>query len=290
MTTRSDRLLGCLCWASALSVLGVVLALAVYLLTRGGPTLGPELLFGDVPAEEAVLGRRRVFDGIWPALAGTFLLVLGAALIAAPLGIAAGIWLAEYGRGRWGRRFSVAASVLAAVPSIIMGLFGFGLILLLRKTLAPQANTCLLLSMICLALLVLPYLIRATETALTGIPANVKLLGPSLGLTRWQSVRYVHLPSARRGIRGGVVLAVGRIAEDTAVILMTGVVASAGVPRRLTDHYEALPFTIYYLAAEHRNAAELDRAFGAALVLLCLSTLLLSVAYLLTRSPNSSRR
>jgi phosphate transport system permease protein len=76
----------------------------------------------------------------------------------------------------------------------------------------------------------------------------------------------------------GIVLAVGRIAEDTAVILMTGVVASAGLPAGLTDHYEALPFSIYYLTAEHRNTVELNLAFGAAVVLLCLTTFLLILA------------
>jgi phosphate transport system permease protein len=261
----------------------VVLGLVFFLLFRGGSTLGPSLLFGDVPPGEAILGQRRVFDGIWSALVGTFLLVAGATLIAVPLGVASGIWLAEYGRGRLGRWFSVSASVLAAVPSIIMGLFGFGLILLLRKTFAPHANTCLLLSMFCLALLVLPYLIRMTETALTAIPEPVRLLGPSLGFSHWQSIWHVHLPASRWGIQSGIVLAVGRIAEDTAVILMTGVVASAGIPRGLTDHYEALPFSIYYLAAEHRNAGELNRAFGAAVVLLCLNFLLLSLATGLTR-------
>ena len=255
----------------------------LFLVYRGGSTLGPSLLFGNIPPDEAVLGQRRVFDGVWPALVGTLLLVVGTSLIAVPLGVSSGIWLAEYGHGRWGRWFSVAASVLAAVPSVIMGLFGFGLILLLRQTLAPRANTCLLLSMICLAMLVLPYLIRTTESALTAIPQQVQLLGPSLGLSRWQSIWHVHLPAARRGIQSGIVLAVGRTAEDTAVILMTGVVASAGIPQSLTDHYEALPFTIYYLAAEHRNVGELNRAFGAAVVLLCLSALLLTVAYALTR-------
>ncbi|MEI7686389.1 MAG: ABC transporter permease subunit [Planctomycetota bacterium] len=283
MAKWTDWLVQCGCWLASLSVLGVVSGLALFLLRRGAATLGPELLFGDVPAGAAILGQQRVFDGLWPALVGTLLLVFGAALIATPLGVASGIWLAEYGRGRWGRAFSAAASVLAAVPSIIMGLFGFGLILLLRQTLAPQANTCLLLSMICLAFLVLPYLIRATEAALTAIPEPVQLLGPALGLSRWQCIWHVHLPAARRGIQSGIVLAVGRIAEDTAVILMTGVVASAGVPQRLTDRFEALPSTIYFLAAEHRNAAELDRAFGAALVLLCLTTLLLCLAYGLTR-------
>ena len=283
MTNWYDRLVQGFCWLASVTILSVALGLVLYLWFRGGSTLGPSLLFGDVPAGTAILGERRVFDGIWPALVGTLLLVVGAALIAVPLGVASGIWLAEYGVRWWGRWFSVTTSVLAAVPSIIMGLFGFGLILLLRHTLAPQAKTCLLLSMICLALLVLPYLIRATETALTAIPQPVQLLGPSLGLSQWQSIWHIHLPAARRGIQSGIVLAVGRIAEDTAVILMTGVVASAGIPQGLTDHYEALPFTIYYLAAEHRNAGELNRAFGAALVLLCLNFLMLSLAYGLTR-------
>jgi phosphate transport system permease protein len=283
MTKWSDRLVQCFCWLVSLVVLSIVLGLVFFLLFHGGSTLGPSLLFGDVPPAEAILGQRRVFNGIWPALLGTLLLVAGTTTIAVPLGVASGVWLAEYGHGRWGRWFSVVASVLAAVPSIIMGLFGFGLILLLRQTLAPQANTCLLLSILCLALLVLPYLIRTTETALTALPEPVRLLGPSLGLSHWQSIWHVHLPAARRGIQSGVVLAVGRIAEDTAVILLTGVVASAGIPQGLTDHYEALPFAIYYLAAEHRNAGELNRAFGAALVLLCLNFLLLSLAYGLTR-------
>src|SRR5262245_25936360 len=255
-----DRLIQTLSWLASLATLSVVLGLMAYVLLRGGSTLGPRLLFGDVPAHEAILNQQRVFDGIWPALVVTLALVLGAGAFAVPLGVASGIWLAAKGRGPLRRWFSIAVSVLAGVPSIIMGLFGFGLILLLRRTIAPNANTCLLLSMTCLALLVLPYLIRATEAALTAIPQAVRLLGPSLGFSHWHSIWHVHLPAARRGIQSGIILAVGRIAEDTAVILMTGVVASAGIPQGLTDHYEALPFSIYYLAAEHHSPAELDRA------------------------------
>jgi phosphate transport system permease protein len=283
MARWCDRLLWCFSWLASLGLVALVLALLGYLMFQAAPVLGPSLLFGDVPWVDALLGRQRVFAGIWPALVGTLLLIIGAALIAVPLGVASGVWLAEYGRGRAARWFSVAVYVLAGVPSIIMGLFGFGMILLLRRTLAPDANTCLLLSMLCLALLVLPYLIRTTETALTGIPEAVRLTGPSLGLSHWHSVRHIHLPAARQGIFSGVVLAVGRIAEDTAVILMTGVVASAGLPGSLTDNYEALPFAIYYLVAEHRNAAELNRAFGAAVVLLCLTTLVLILARSLFR-------
>jgi phosphate transport system permease protein len=79
------------------------------------------------------------------------------------------------------------------------------------------------------------------------------------------------LPAATRGIFSGVVLAIGRAAEDTAVILLTGAVANAGLPSSLTGQYEALPFHIYYLAAEHQTSSELTQAFAAALVLLCLT-------------------
>ncbi len=168
--------------------------------------------------------------------------------------------------------------LLAGVPSILMGLFGFALILLLRRTLWPSANTCLLLSALCLALLVLPYLVSATRSCLAGLPAELRLTCASLGLTRWQAVSRVLLPAARQGVMGGVILAIGRAAEDTAVILLTGVVAGAGRPGALTDKFEALPFTIYYLAAEHQTPQELDLAFGAALTLLALTLALFALA------------
>jgi phosphate transport system permease protein len=280
----SDRLYAGFAWFVSLGVTSVVLILVGFLVGRGVDTLGTELLFGDTPWWSAVLGRQPVFDGLWPALIGTLFLVIGSSLIAIPLGTASGVYLAEYGKGPWSKVFSICADLLASVPSIIMGLVGFGLILLLRKTLFPHSNTCLLLSMVCLALLVLPYLIRTTETALSGLPEHVRLAGPTLGLTTWQSIWHVHLPAASRGIVSGVILAVARAAEDTAVILLTGVVANAGIPGNLTDKFEALPFEIFYLAAEHRTPAELDRAFAAALVLLALTATLFTLAFCMQRS------
>lgn len=273
-----DKLFAGFSWFVGLGVPSVVLILVGFLVRRGAGTLGSGLLFGDTPWWPAVLGRQPVFDGLWPALVGTFFLVLGSSLVAIPLGVASGVYLAEYGKGRWSQVFSICADVLASAPSIIMGLFGFGLILLLRKTLLPDSNTCLLLSMICLALLVLPYLIRTTETALSGLPEHVRLAGPTLGLTTWQSIWHVQLPAASRGVLSGVILAVARAAEDTAVILLTGVVANAGIPGNLTDNFEAIPFEIFYLAAQHRTPAELDHAFGAALVLLALTATLFTLA------------
>lgn len=271
-------------WAAALSVSLVVFVFLGFLLFRGAGALNGALFFGDTPPWPALIGRLPVWDGIWPACVGTLSLVVLSCSIAVPLGIASGIYLAEYTSGRWKTLSVLAVDLLAGLPSIVMGLFGFALILLLRKTIFPKANTCLLLSAVCIAFLVLPYLIRTTQTALESLDTQLRLVGPSLGLTHRQNVAHVLLPAAGRGILSGIILAVGRAAEDTAVILLTGVVANAGMPQGIAGKFEALPFTIYYLAAEHRTPEDLQRGFGAAIVLLCLTGILFLAAQLIRRS------
>jgi len=265
-------------WLSAGLTLAAVAALVGFLLARGLPVLGLDLLFGATPPLDAILGRRPVWEGIWPACAGTLSLVLLAGALAVPAGVACGIHLAVFARGRSRDLLRLGVDLLAGVPSILMGLFGFALILLLKRTVLPGANTSLFLAAGCIALLVLPYVASATAAALEGLPEPVRLLGPSLGLDPWQDVRAVLLPAAGRGILGGVILACGRAAEDTAVIMLTGAVAGAGLPAGIFGKFEALPFTIFYLAAQHQTPADLDRAWGAALALLACTTLLLAGA------------
>lgn len=278
------RLLRVLSWGSALALSAAVLTLLGFLLRRGLPVLGPHLLFGEASPLAAVFGRAVVWDGIWPACIGTLLLLGLSASLAVPLGVLSGIYLSEYARGFSQRLLAASVDLLAGIPSVLMGLFGFMLILLLRRTLWPTAAPSLLLAAGCLGLLVLPYVVSTTRTSLAALPESVRLVGPSLGLTRWQCVAHVLLPSGSRGILSGVVLAVGRAAEDTAVILLTGVVANAGLPRGLGDRFEALPFEIYYLAGQYQSPAELNRGFGAALVLLCLTGVFFAGAHLLHRS------
>jgi phosphate transport system permease protein len=280
----SDRLLVGWAWLSGGGVLLAVMLLLAFLAIRGIASLDLALFFGDTPWFDAVLGKRPVFGGIWPALVGTFSLVVLASVVSIPIGIASGIYLVEYASERWRSLLGFMVDLLSGTPSIVMGLFGFTVILALRKTFLPGARTGLLLAAVCIALLVLPYIIRTTESALEGIPKHFRLLGPSLGLTRWQNTKRVLLPLASRGILSGAILAIGRAAEDTAVILLTGVVAHAGIPGNLVDKFEALPFRIYYLAAEHHNQQELDQGFATALVLLFLTGLLFLTAILLQRS------
>jgi phosphate transport system permease protein len=275
-------------WLAVAAVLGVVLLFLGFLVVRGLSTFNLGLFFGKTPVWAAMSGRLPVWHGIWPACVGTVLLVLLASGLAIPLGVASGIYLAHYAQGAWERWFGLAVEVLAGIPSILMGLFGFALILLLKKTIVPRANTCLLLSACCLALLVLPYLIFMTQTTLESLPEELRLAGLSLGFTPWQNMRHVLLPAASRGILSGVILAVGRAAEDTAVILLTGVVANAGLPSGILGKYEALPFHIFYLASQARTEAELAKGFGAALILLIITAALFLGAYYLRSTVTKS--
>ena len=282
MKKISDGLFTGFAWLSGLGAILIVAFLLGFLLLQGSGSITPALFFGETPWFEAITGQP-VFDGIWPALVGTFFLVLLSSILAIPVGIASGIYLSEYASRRQRTFLGWMVDFLSGMPSIVMGLFGFAMILLLRRTVAPKAQTSLFLASCCIALLILPYLIRTTQTAIEGTPEHLRLLGPGIGFSQWQNIRHVLLPMASRGIFSGIILAIGRASEDTAVILLTGVVAHAGIPRSLWDIFEALPFRIYYLAAEHRNSIELKQGFGTALVLLGITGLLFLAAFFLQR-------
>ena len=276
-------LLKVLSYAAALLVLSAFSLLFGFLLLKGLPMLNLRLFFGDTSAYDAVIRLRPVWDGIWPAFAGTFyLLALTMAMALVP-GIGCGVFLARFAEGRTRELLSLAVDLLAGVPSIVMGLFGFVLILFMRRTFAPEATTCVMLAAFCLALLVLPSLVVTTRGALESLPVKLAESGRALGFSEKQLLRHLLLPAAAEGILGGVMLAMGRAAEDTAVIMLTGVVINSGLPAGLASKFEALPFLRYYTAAQYTDEAELTRGFGAALVLLLLSSSLLGAAWLLQR-------
>ena len=269
---------------SSVAVPAVVFALMGYLFWRALPVFGPELLFGSTPPLDAVLGRAPVWDGLWPACVGTFWLVVLTMLLALFPGVGCGVYLAEFASPRQKRVLGAAVDVLAGMPSIVMGLFGFMLILLLRRTVMPEANTSLFLAACCLSLLVLPVLAASAREALSAVPPSLKLAAAASGFSHAQAVFHLFLPASARGVLGGVVLAVGRAAEDTAVILFTGVVANAGLPSGLFGKFEALSFDIYYISSQYQDQQELLRGFGAAAFLLIVSCLLLAAARALERS------
>lgn len=270
-----------------LCLLSIMLSLLGFILFKGVPTLSLQLFFGDTAPVAAVIGAKPVWEGIWPACVGTLTVVLSAVTLAVIPGIASGIWLASAPERPIQKMFSLAIDILAGIPSILMGLFGFTLILLLRETLFPQANSSLLLASLCLALLIFPYIACATQNALTSLPKQLSITGQALGLTQWQVTYRLLLPQASSGIMSGVMLAIGRAAEDTAVIMLTGAVANAGLPGGLLQRFEALPFTIFYYSAQYQSQQELDMAFGAALVLLMLTSVFFTLLARLFKQRNN---
>jgi phosphate transport system permease protein len=234
----------------------------------------------------AVLLKERVFDGLFPAIAGTLVLVILSIVWAIPVGVAAGIYLAEYAGSRVKKVLDVFFDVLSGIPSIVVGLFGFSFAVFLHKHYSDRIGPCLLISSIALSILVLPYIIRTTQASLEGIPLDLRLTALALGATRFQNIFLVLIPRSLSGIMSGIILAIGRCAEDTAVIMLTGAVASAGLPHSLFSQYEALPFFIYYISSQYANPDELMQGYGASIILLLLCAGLFSLAYGIRKGLN----
>lgn len=261
-------------WVSTIFLTAGLLYILAYLVIRGGSVVNLELIFGDVAPFDAMLRRKQVFDGLFPAIIGTLALVVLAVGVAVPVGLGAGIYMAEYAKGKRKLVLSLLFDVLAGLPSVLVGLAGFSFTVLLHTILPSRVGPCLILSALALGFLVLPYLIRSTEMALASVPSSLRQTAPALGATKIQNILYVLLPNRLPDIASGVVLAIGRVAEDTAVIMLTGVVVSAGLPRSIFEQYEALPFYIYYISSQYADPHELQMGFGAAILLLMICSLL----------------
>jgi phosphate transport system permease protein len=268
MTAAGQKLIIAWSWISSLILVGAVAAIVCFLLFKGLAALNLRLIFGSTEPLAALLLQKPVFDGILPAMAGTLILVLAATGMALPVGLATGIYLAEYSQGRIKQLLSLLFDVLAGIPSIVVGLFGFSMAVFLHHHLSSRIYPCLFISAVSLAFLVLPYLIRSTQAAMESLPAKERITAPALGATKLQNICHVLVPRALDGIISGVILSIGRCAEDTAVIMLTGAVATAGIPGSVLSTYEALPFYIYYISSQYMDQQELLNGYGAAIILL----------------------
>lgn len=221
--------------------------------------------------------------GIWPAILGSTYLVLLTLLLAVPAGVLGAVYLTEYARqGLLVRLIRLAILNLAGVPSIVYGLFGMGvfvmvvmpaLLHLIGADSHATSPACLLAGAATLALLVLPMVITTTEEALRQIPQHQRNASLALGATRWQTIRRVVLPNAMPGILTGLILAVGRAAGETAPILLTGAVFYASQTPRASEAllkpFMALPYHVFAISTQLPNAPDSVK-WGTALVLMAL--------------------
>ena len=215
--------------------------------------------------------------GIWAPLVGTFFLVLLSLMVAAPVGVLAGIYLNEYARDTWFTRLvNLAVMNLAGVPSIVHALFGVGaFVLFARMGRSMLAASCTL------AVMILPVIITSTREALASVPMAFREACWNLGATRWQTIRTIVLPNAISGILTGVILQVSRAAGETAPILFTGAVFFVPVadhgwesffPYGLGDRCMALSMHLFTLATQVYGVPEaIEYATAVVLIVLVLA-------------------
>jgi len=272
MRTRSlwqakRRVANGLLWAG--SVLATVLAMVplvmviYYVAAQGLPAINLDF-FTKLPKPVGESG-----GGMAHAIVGTLVLIGLASLVGLPVGILGGIYLAEFGNNRFGWNVRFAADVLCGVPSIVTGIFIYAVVVV------PMGGFSALAGGAALGVMMIPIVIRTTEELVRMVPMSLREASLSLGATHWRTVLKVVLLAAKGGVITGALLAVARIAGETAPLLFTAF-GNRYWSARLDEPIASLPVMIFNYATGpyedwHRQA------WGAALVLVAI-VLILSVA------------
>jgi phosphate transport system permease protein len=249
--------------ASAVIALAFVVALVplvflvIYVFQKGSKIISWSWLQDDLPFVDRFPG-----GGMGPAVVGTLLITGAAALMAIPLGILGGIYLNEYGGARpLARLIRFMAEVMTGVPSIVMGLFIYTLVVLNTKEKTGFAGA------LALASLMLPIVIRTTDQMLSLVPGELREGSYALGSRRVRTIRTVVLPNAAAGIVSGALIAVARAAGETAPLLFTIGIVTETNTSLFHGPNTALSVQIFRNATSPFTSAQ-DRAWGAALTLI----------------------
>lgn len=253
------------CFVAALVPLALIL---VYILQRGIPGLGA--LFES----DSDLGR--LLGG---ALIGTLEQVFFAALIALPLGIFTSIYLVEYGKGAFARAVTFFVDVMTGIPSIVAGLFVYTFLLL-----GFGARPFGFAGSIALAILMLPVVVRSSEEMLRLVPRDLRDASYALGVPKWRTILKIVLPTAMSGLITSALLAIARVAGETAPLILLVGYASRINSNPFSGDQATLPMMIWDLLGKRTgNPGNTDWAWAGALILILLVLLLNIIARLLAR-------
>ncbi len=267
----------------ALAGFSAVLIVAIVLFILGDITLGGmERLTWEFLSSEPRHGMTE--GGIFPAIFGTFLLVIIMSIAGVPVGTVTAIYLAEYAREESlvAKLIRFAVKTLAGVPAIVFGLFGLGFFIQFVGTGMDQAlsggetlkwgQPNILWASLTMALLTLPVVIVSVEEALKAVPREIREASYALGATRWQTIWRVVLPNSLTGILTGGILAVSRGAGEVAPILFTGAAYFLPhLPSSLSDQFMELGYHIYIMATQSVDVeATKPLQYSTTLVLLLL--------------------
>ncbi len=240
--------------ATAAAVLAVaVLAIVVYtVVSRGASALNLDFLVKGAPA------------GIGPELVGTAIIVGIATAIAMPVGVLVAIYLTEYAGGRTANLVRLTLDLMNGLPSIIIGLFIFGLLV---KPLKQQSG---LAGAVALAIIEVPLIARGGQEVLLLVPSNLREAADALGVSRWRAVLGIVLPTALGGIVTATVLSVARVAGETAPLIFASSVFDPGkYSWNPTEALPNVPLRIFQLS-EEANPSGFAEAWGLSFVLVSL--------------------
>lgn len=241
-------------WVAGVSTVLILLVIVGYVVAKGIAVIDPEFLL--TPPEGGLTAE----GGISTAIVSTIYLVGITLIVLTPLGLGAAIYLAEYAPANWlTRLIRYGIELLAGVPSIVFGLFGF---LVFVRILGFGFS--ILAGALTLVCLLLPFIIRASEEAMRMVPQSYREAALSLGATKWQTVRHVILPAALPGIVTGIILCIGGAVAESAPLFVT-MGGSHLMPTSLFDQGRPLSLHVFYIAMETRA---FDVAMGTAVVLI----------------------
>ncbi len=266
---RTQKLAVACLWGAGVVTVGILLTIVIFVLARGVGDISWSFL--TTPPAGGLSGE----GGISTVVVSTVYLIGLTMVILVPLGVGAAVYMSEYARdNRVTRLIRSGTEVLAGVPSIIFGLFGFALfvtVLHLRFSILSGA-----LTLVCL---LLPTLIRTSEEAMRSVPRSYREAALALGATKWQSVGRIILPAAIPGIVTGVILCIGRAIGETACLYVT-MGGSAAMPDSLLSSGRTLSLHVFYLATD---TTAFEKAMATAVVLIFMIVLINTLTNYLSR-------
>jgi phosphate transport system permease protein len=245
-----NRLFFILCAACVVIAVIPLLSILYEVVSRGAPQLSINFLT-----------QKNADGGIGPAIQGTLILIGLTSVIGIPVGVLSGVYLAEFGNNKYAASIRTVNDVLAEFPSIVVGITAFGVVVLgIIGSYSPLAGG------VALSFILIPIVARTTEESLKLVPNSVREAALALGAHKWRTTLSVVLPAAKGGLVTGTLLAIARIAGETAPLIMT-VLGNAYFFQGFSSPMDALPLRIWRDSLQPYASLQ-AQGWGAALVLI----------------------
>jgi len=279
MKRIKERLSAGMFLLAALSALSALALIAIFIFVKGVPIIAKVGFFNFVFG--MVWDPSHGLYGIFPMIIGTVSVTLGAAILGVPVAISCSVFLAELAPAALSNMVRPAIQLLAAIPSVVYGFWGLLFIVPFIRNYIGGPGLSILAGSIILGIMILPTIISITEVSLLSLPRQYKEGAFALGLTHWQTIRSVLLPSSKSGIVAAIILGLGRaVGETMAVIMVLG--NAVAIPQSILDPARTLTTNIGiemgYASGEHQEAL-----FATGIVLLVIVMILNAGAQYVTR-------